>query len=243
MCNALRGPNLIAQRAKLPTLEGMLLARHRLIDLRLAMAIETGAIGQVVEIAAGLSPRGWRFANRYRDQITYVEADLPGMIENKRRILAKLGGESPHHRTVEIDALIDNGPTSIDGICKTLDPEVGTAIITEGLVNYFDRTTLLGMWKRFSGALHQFPSSLYLSDLILRSGNDGPLVTGFSWLLSAFVRGKVHMHFDSVDDAEHALVECGLPGVLLDPNEFSELGDVERHGASRVKIVESNASA
>ena len=52
------------------------------------------------------------------------------------------------------------------------------------------------------------------------------------------------MHFESVDDAEHALVECGLPGVLLDPNEFgSELGDVEKVGASRVKIVESHASA
>src|SRR3954447_15313984 len=65
MYHALRGPNALAQRASLPTLEGMLLARHRLIDLRLAEAIESGAIAQVVEVAAGLSPRGWRFRTRY----------------------------------------------------------------------------------------------------------------------------------------------------------------------------------
>jgi len=244
MYHALRAPNLVAQRVRLPTLEGMLLARHRLIDLRLALAIESGQIGQVIEVAAGLSPRGWRFSRRYADRITYVEADLPGMIAHKRRILAAIGGESTHHRTVEIDALADTGPTSIAGVCRTLDPSIGTAIITEGLVNYFDRETLRGMWRRFGAALHGFPSSLYLSDLILREGNDGPFVTGFSWLLSAFVRGKVHMHFSSVDDAERALVECGLPGVLLDPREFAlELPDLEAIGASRVRIVESHATA
>ncbi len=243
MNHALRAPNLVAQRAKLPTLEGMLLTRHRLIDLRLAVAIETGLIGQVVEIAAGLSPRGWRFARRYGDRITYVEADLPGMIAHKRRILESLGGENPHHRTAEIDALTDSGPTSIASICSGLDPNIGTAIITEGLVNYFDKTTLLGMWRRFANALRAFPSSLYLSDLMLHEGNDGPFVAGFAWLLSAFVRGKVHLHFATVDDAERALVECGMPGILLDPREFAgELDELEPIGAARVKIIEAQAS-
>src|SRR5687768_3167100 len=60
----LRGPNAAARAVGLPSLEGMLLARHRLIDLRLTEAIETGEISQVVEVAAGLSPRGWRFRTR-----------------------------------------------------------------------------------------------------------------------------------------------------------------------------------
>src|SRR5687767_7288592 len=94
MYHALRGPNVLAQRANLPTLEGMLLARHQLIDLRLQRAIDAGEIQQVIEVAAGLSPRGWRFRTRYGDKITYVEADLPGMIAHKRRILAELGGET-----------------------------------------------------------------------------------------------------------------------------------------------------
>ncbi len=242
MYTALRAPNVVLHHAGLPTLEGMLLARHRLIDLRLSQAIDAGEISQVIEVAAGLSPRGWRFRNRYGDRITYVEADLPGMIAHKRKVLAALGGETPHHRTVEINALVDTGPTSIDGICATLDPTRGTAIITEGLINYFDTATMLGMWKRFATAQRRFPRSLYLSDVILRDGNRGPFATGFSWLLAAFVRGRVHMHFDSVAEAETALADAGFVGVLLDPNDFTfELPDLERAGAARVRIIEAMA--
>ena len=242
MYRALRAPNVVLHHAGLPTLEGMLLARHRLIDLRLAQAIESGEISQVIEVAAGLSPRGWRFRKRYGDRITYVEADLPGMISRKRRVLAKIDGETSTHRTVEIDALTDSGPTSIDAICATLDPARGTAIITEGLVNYFDTPTLTAMWQRFATALRRFPSSLYLSDLILRDGNRGPFVKGFGWLLAAFVRGKVHMHFDSPEQAEDALDAAGFTGVLLDPRDFAfELPDLERAGAARVRIIEAIA--
>jgi O-methyltransferase involved in polyketide biosynthesis len=240
MYQALRAPNLIAERAHLPTLEGMLLARHRVIDLRLTQAIEAGEVQQIVEVAAGLSPRGWRYRSRYGSRITYVEADLPGMLANKRRILAELGGETPHHRTVEVDALAESGPTSIDAICAALDPERGTAIVTEGLVNYFDTPTMLGMWRRFGEALRRFPRGIYLSDLVLRGGNRGPLAVGFQLLVSAFVRGRVHMHFDSPEEAEDALAGAGLTGVLLDPRDLAfELPGMELEGAGRVRIVEA----
>jgi O-methyltransferase involved in polyketide biosynthesis len=243
MYEALRAPGAVAHVVGWPTLEGMLLARHRLIDLRLTQGIEAGEISQVVEVAAGLSPRGWRFRNRYSDRITYVEADLPAMVAHKRRILAELGGETPYHRTGEINALAGTGPTSIDAICASLDPTRGTAIITEGLINYFDRDTVLGIWRRFAAALQRFPRSLYLSDLILREGNRGAVTTGFSWLLSAFVRGKVHVHFDTAEQAEDALLSAGLTGILLDPREFVfELPDLETAGASRVRIIEAMAT-
>lgn len=244
MYQALRSPNAIAQRVGLPSLEGMLLARHRLIDLRLHQAIADGDIQQIVEIAAGLSPRGWRFASRYADRITYVEADLPAMIARKRRVLASLGqtGTNAHHRTAEIDALADTGPASIAAICAGLDPTKGTAIITEGLINYFDRATIIAMWRRFAAALRPFPRSLYLSDLMLGDDNRGPLTTGFSWLLSALVRGRVHMPFATADEAEDALEQAGLIGLLLEPAEFAgELAGLELAGASRVRIIEAVA--
>jgi len=169
MYNALRAPNAIARRLGLPSLEGMLLARHRLIDLRLQQAIDAGEITQVIEVAAGLSPRGWRFASRYADRITYLECDLPAMVAHKRRILAALGGETAHHRIAEVNALVDLGPTSIAALCATLDPAQGTAIITEGLINYFDRDAVLGMWRRFAAGLRRFPRGMYLSDLLLAS--------------------------------------------------------------------------
>jgi O-methyltransferase involved in polyketide biosynthesis len=244
MYQALRGANAFAHAVSLPTLEGMLLARHRLIDLRLTEAIETGEVSQVVEVAAGLSPRGWRFANRYGDRITYIEADLPGMLANKRRILAELGGESPHHRTMEVNALSDGGPDSIDAICGSLDPSQGTAIITEGLINYFDRKTVVAMWARFARALRRFPVGRYYSDLMPREGNAGPMSASFMWLLSAFVRGRVHIHFDSIQEGEDALSGAGLPGLILDPREYThELPGLELEGAGRVRIIEAVARA
>jgi O-methyltransferase involved in polyketide biosynthesis len=242
MYHALRGPNAVAQRLGLPSLEGMLLARHRLIDLRLQQAIDAGEITQIIEIAAGLSPRGWRFASRYGARITYVEADLPAMLARKRRILAELGGETAHHRTAEVNALLDLGPTSIAALCAALDPAQGTAIITEGLLNYFERDAILGMWRRFATTLRRFPRNLYLSDLMLSGDNRGPLSTGFAWLLSAFVRGRVHLPFATAEDAEDAVEACGLRAIALDPRDFTaELDGLERAGAGRVRILEAIA--
>src|SRR3989440_11894372 len=45
------------------SLEAYLLARHRAIDALLERAIERGDVSQVIEVACGLSPRGWRFVN------------------------------------------------------------------------------------------------------------------------------------------------------------------------------------
>jgi hypothetical protein len=70
------------------SLEQYLLARHQAIDRLLEQAVERDGITQVVEIAAGLSARGWRFASRY-PELTYVEADLTDMADRKRRSLAE----------------------------------------------------------------------------------------------------------------------------------------------------------
>ncbi|MDB4955223.1 MAG: class SAM-dependent methyltransferase [Myxococcales bacterium] len=242
MYQALRGPNAAAHAIGWPTLEGMLLARHRLIDLRLEQAIEAGEVSQVVEVASGLSPRGWRFRTRYGKKLTYIEADLPGMALHKQRILRELGGETAHHRTAEVNALADEGPHSIEAICAALDPTRGTAIITEGLINYFDREMVSGMWRRFARALSHFPNNLYLSDIIMRDGNRGPFTVGFGWLLAAFVRGKVHVHFGSADEIEAALDAAGFEATVLDPRAFAgELVDLETAGASRVRIIEAAA--
>src|SRR6185437_11633020 len=127
----LRPANAASRALGGPTLEGMLLARHRVIDHLLSRAIADGRVSQVVEIAAGLSPRGWRFAQQHGDALTYVEADLPHMALRKRAILAEAGDASPHHRVVDIDALADAGPRSLAAIAESLDPARGVAIITE----------------------------------------------------------------------------------------------------------------
>lgn len=197
-----------------PTFEGMLLARHQMIDQLLSGAIERGEIGQVIEIAAGLSPRGWRFSHRYPD-LTYVEADLPRVAARKRRLLERLDGPGPLVTTV--DALADDGPESISAVARNLDPDVGTAIVTEGLLNYFSLDTVTGMWRRFAGVLRGFPTGAYFSDLVLRPDVESVLGRVGVDLVAAALRGRMNVHFAGEAQTAAALREAGFPAAEVLP--------------------------
>jgi len=202
-----------------PSLEAYLLARHRAIDARLERAIQDHAVTQVIEVAAGLSPRGWRFASRYGERVTYIEADLPAMAARKRRALERIGSLSDHHRVVELDALAGSDPSdpaSLAAAAAQLDGDRGVAIITEGLLGYLPTDAMLAMWSRFAATLSGFPSSCYISDLHLGSVAN-PAVHAFRVALSAFVRGRVYLHFDDAADAEARLRECGFATASVRP--------------------------
>lgn len=235
---ALRPMNAAYERfGRRPNLDMMLLARHRVIDHLLERAIASGEVGQVVELAAGLSPRGLRFV-RAHPRLRYVETDLPRMVERKRRALAKAGPPDARHQVVTVDALADDGPDALDAVCAAhLDPHVGTAILTEGLLPYFDRATVEGMWRRFARVLGRFPSGVYLSDLNL-AGDLGGMRSAkvFRVLLEAFARGRVHLHYQDDDEAAAALRACGFARVTVHrPAEFA--GVVEIPGAERGHVV------
>lgn len=235
----------VSRRVGIPTLEGLLLARHHAIDRRLTDAIESGEVGQVIEIAAGLSPRGWDFSRRFGERLDYIETDLPDMAARKRQLLADAGLATPRHRVFDLDALADDGPQSLARLADSLDPTRGLAIITEGLCNYFPTATVLGMWARFAGTLRRFPQGLYLSDLHLAADNRGSLVEMGTRLLSTFVRGRVHLHFDSSEAAITALHEAGFDRAeLVQPApQPGKRGFVDRAGAGMVRVVRAQTSA
>jgi O-methyltransferase involved in polyketide biosynthesis len=192
-----------------PSLEPYLLARHRAIDALLERVIEQDGISQVIEVASGLSPRGWRFTSRYGDRLTYVEADLPAMVARKRAALEQMRSLSGNHRVQELDALRDDGPGSIAAVAGELDRERGLAIITEGLLGYLDRESAEGVWRRFARVMAGFSAGRYISDLHLGEVQT-VAIRGFRVLLSAFVRGRVHLHFTNAAEAEAALRSAGF---------------------------------
>lgn len=205
-------PTMLASRAVGgPTLEAYLLARHRAIDARLERAIAEDRVGQVIELAAGLSPRGWRFVNRY-EHLVYVEADLPGMAERKRTALEQIGSVElgERHRVREVDVLRDDEePGSLAAVIAELDQGTGLAIVTEGLLGYLPPDAVAAMWRRFATALERFPTGRYISDVHM-GGAQTPQVRVFRVALSAFVRGRVYLHFEDAAGAEAALHDAGF---------------------------------
>ena len=222
------------------SLESYLLARHRAIDALLERAIDEHGVSQVIEVAAGLSPRGWRFKQRFGERLTYIEADLPGMTARKRRALEEMGSLDGGHRVVEADALRDEGPGSIAALAAELDHESGLAIITEGLLGYLDGDAVAGIWRRFAAALSQFPSGRYISDLHLGSVQNAQ-VRAFRAALSVFVRGRVHLHFDDAEQAVAALRAAGFAHAELHrAGDIAAAGDRLDRGARLAHILEAS---
>jgi O-methyltransferase involved in polyketide biosynthesis len=213
-------------------LEDFLLTRHLLIDSLLDEAIKRDEVSQVIEVAAGLSPRGWRFAERYGQRLTYIETDLPGMAARKRVALERAGSLGPGHRVLELDALRGGGEQSLTALAAELDPSSGLAIVTEGLLSYLDRDSVLGLWRRAAETLGRFPNGLMISDLHLGGENAGLITAIGVRVLSAFVRGRVEMHFEDEEGAIAALNAAGFDRATL--HNGSEISDPRRVGSVRV---------
>jgi O-methyltransferase involved in polyketide biosynthesis len=187
-------------------LEAYLLARHQAIDALLERAIDQRGVRQVIEVAAGLSPRGWRFARRYGRELTYVETDLPGMAERKRRALERIGSDPHRHWVRELDILQEGGLATV---ARDLDPSQGLAIVTEGLLPYLPTDAVKTIWRRFATTLSDFAAGVYISDIGLGSDQDAR-VRAFRVLLSMFVRGRVYTHFESPKEVVAALRGAGF---------------------------------
>lgn len=226
------------------SLQAMMLARHRGLDAVLDAAIDSGHVSQVIELAAGLSPRGWRVARKYGARVHYVETDLPQMTALKCRLLGDAGLLTPQHQVVELDALKTAGPQSLAAVAKALDPMRGTAIITEGLMNYLPPDAAKNLWRRIARTLSRFPQGQYLSDFYLTQENRGAATLAFGAILSTFVRGRMHVHFHSADQAARAMQSFGFSTVDIrrtaDIDAIRDLGS--QPGADRVRILQAAVS-
>ena len=219
-----------------PRLDDMLLARHHAIDTLLEQAITTGAVTQVVELAAGLSPRGWRFTSRHPD-LTYVETDLPGMVRRKEEALAHTGGTTPGHRVRVVDAFATSGPDTFAALAGELDPGQGTAIITEGLINYFPLPPVLALWSTIAATLGRFTRGTYITDLHL-DAHPGLATATAKVVMGTIVRGSVYLHFEDEQAALDALADAGFDRAELRlPSSFE--GVEPAPGVDRNHIVQA----
>ena len=145
------------------------------------------------------------------------------------------GSEATLDRVLELDALRGGGEGSLTALAAELDPSRGLAIVTEGLLTYLDRDSVLGLWQRAAGSLQRFPHGLMLSDLHLGGENAGLLTAIGGLVLSAFVRGRVEMHFEDERSAIAALTDAGFDGAIL--HRGSETSNMR--GADSVRVIEA----
>lgn len=223
------------------SLEALMLARHRGIDARLTQAIEEGRVSQVIEIAAGLSPRGWAFSKRYGKKLRYLETDLPQMAATKRRLLDGAGLLGKQHQVLDLDALSTEGPDSLAAIAATLNPKKGTAIITEGLMNYLSPTQARFVWNNIAETLQRFPQGLYLADAYLMDEQRSAGMAAFGAALQLFVRGRMHVHYRTEPEAIATLKAAGFGDIAMHRAAGLPVNaDIARtRGADRVRILEA----
>ncbi len=223
----------------------MLLQRHRMIDERLENAIRNHGVTQVIEVAAGLSPRGLRFTGSDAPLVKrYVEADLPGMVAHKQSIMTDIGVDPAAHRIVTCNALASEGPRSIPHIAlHELDPNERTAIITEGLINYFPLADVSPMWRNFSSALANTAGGVYLSDAHLDAAShpQSGMVNVFKRGLDLATRSSTHFHHSTSDEAVAALQHSGFATARLhDPADFLDRLDLPgTRDASLLRVIEA----
>ena len=220
-----------------------LLQRHHLIDRELERLVAGHPDLQVLELACGLSPRGHRFTHRHAG-ITYVEADLPGMVARKRGLLAALPACGERHRVVTCNILDAGGGDSMEAvIAREFSAARPLLVITEGLVNYFELPVISGVWTRVATVLRGFSPGVYITDVYpeVNGHRFAGLIRSANKSLRVASRSRFTLHFDSDVAMRDHFARLGFGTVsVLDPDREPGPTPVARGGAI-VRVVVATA--
>jgi O-methyltransferase involved in polyketide biosynthesis len=192
--------------------------RHALIDRRLDLFLVEHPDAQILEIATGLSPRGWRYRQKFPN-LVYIEADLPEMAAAKRLALSQI--ESPTPRIEAVDLFGEGFQQLLD----TLDPQKPLIIISEGLVNYFTKQMLHDLWTRLATGLNRFPIGVYLTDVYAEpvTRRLARIIWNSSKLLKVISRSAFTFHFVSPTQAIDAMRAAGFKhSQVFQPSDKAE---------------------
>lgn len=216
-----------------------LLQRHFLIDRELEKLIAAHPDLQILEIACGLSPRGHRFTQQYPG-IRYVEADLPGMVARKRPLLASLHSLSDAHRIVSCNILEQDSDDALEKvIAREFDTSRPLIIITEGLVNYFELSTISAVWQRMAHALRAFPLGGYVTDVYpeVQGHRFAGLIRSANRSLRVVSRSRFTLHFGSDAEAGRHFSALGFARVtVLDPDR-EKTAAPRAQGGAIVRVI------
>ncbi len=182
---------------KFSMLADVLTPRHLYMDEWL----RKNGVRQVVEIAAGYSPRGLMFA---QEGLRYVEVDRPAVIAEKQR---RCGALTTQLHFVSADALDDDLAPRVLAHCTR---DLGTAIVSEGLSPYFSRGDYLSLLANLR-RLAQPLSATLLTDFYLAppqlSGNAARL--GLAQIGMRLIADRFHVYLRDESGIAALFAEAG----------------------------------
>jgi methyltransferase (TIGR00027 family) len=151
----------IAEAVPLPARNGWpMIIRTKLIDDLILASIAEGC-GRVINLAAGLDTRPYRL--KVPSSLSWVEADLPAMIEEKERLLAdaKPGCELKREKVDLVD------PVARSAFLKRATSDgKPTLVITEGLLIYLEEHAVRSLGRDLASS----PSiRWWIADILSRS--------------------------------------------------------------------------
>jgi O-methyltransferase involved in polyketide biosynthesis len=197
--------------------------RHTMLDKHLEKLIEQHPDLQVLEIACGLSPRGWWFRQHY-PSILYRELDLPDMAATKQAALQQI--ETDAKDVLSVDLFTDAFASAFE----VFDPQRPLLIISEGLINYFEKSLLKQLIQAIASYGRNFKELHYLTDLYPEPTQNklATIIWNSSRLLKWMSRSAFSFHFKTPAEVETFFHGAGFEQVeVLQPKQFFENVDLE----------------
>lgn len=171
--------------------------RHTMLDHHLEQLIQESPDLQVLEIACGLSPRGWWFRQHY-PSITYRELDLPDMAQTKQNALQQIEKNPPEVLSVDLFT------EAFAQAFEVFDPNRPLVVISEGLINYFDKDLLKQLIQSIAHHGSSFKNFHYLTDLYPEPVKNklASIIWNSSKLLKLMSRSSFSFHFKSPQEVK-----------------------------------------
>jgi O-methyltransferase involved in polyketide biosynthesis len=216
---------------RLPSLRHGLVQRHVMLD---RLRAESGCT-QVLELAAGLSRRG---ASLSADPaIRYVEVDLPAMIAEKKRLLART--ERGRAVLARDNFLLEGHDVLALAFDRVLAPGP-VFVIAEGLLMYLSAADQRSLWTRLAELVATRPGSALAFDLVPSAEEPRPGLVGraLESVMKRFTRGRTFAKDKRTrDDLVRDLGAAGFPRVdVLEPGRAPAAWNLP-FLAERTKVV------
>jgi len=152
-----------------PAVLGKLAVLFRTRYQSINAVLQRGGFRQVVEIASGISPRGLHWSREHPGTV-YIESDLPALMRTKAKAMRDAIAEDP---TPQRGVLHCCGVDALDlaGLRHALeytDPQARLAVVTEGLLLYFDDGEMQRFLENIRTLLTEHPKTVWIVDMVSR---------------------------------------------------------------------------